>query len=169
MLPKMTSQILRRQRPVHREIIPGLSTQLKWKRRTIAIGITTYYGYKNFRVELDCLGAWTYHPLIDSKCKPAFTDPPTVWRVTHNTSGKVIASARDAHQARKVVEFLASRWPRPIKLAQNRVVLDAMRQALEEARQNGELLFYGVWEEEAALIPYENSDLEKQLISALLA
>ena len=72
-------------------------------------------------------------------------------------------------EARKIVEFLAARWPRPVKLKEDKDTLQAMRIALEQAREAGELLFWGGTEEVSVLKKFEDRNLEKQLIEALCA
>ena|ERR1017187_1246166 len=138
---------------------------MEWKPRKFAIKVR---GPKNFWVTLDCLGHWTCHPEIKCAPKPVIPEDSKTWVVTHVITGLRLVGTREALQARKVVEFLAQRWPRPPKLADNRELLKVMWQEMAESRERGELLFYGTWETEDALLPFEARRLESELIAALL-
>ena len=143
--------------------------QLLWKHKRFPIPI--YDGYwRNFWVQLECLGAWTCHPAIKTKSsKSAFEKNTETWVVTHVTTGKALVKSRTEVQARRIVEFLAARWPKPVKLVEDKETLEAMRLALEQAREAGELLFWGGREEVSVLKKFEDRELEKQLIEALCA
>ena len=141
--------------------------QLLWKCRRFLIAIDDSYG-RDFWVQLECLGAWTCHPEIEIKpSKIAFKMNTGTWVVTHVTTGRALVRSRTEIQARRIVEFLAARWPRPVKLKEDKDTLKAMRLALEQAREADELLFWSSGEDVSVLNKFEDRDLEKQLIEAL--
>jgi len=120
---------------------------------------------------LECLGDWTFHAELEFTFDTErLSRDPKFWEVVHAPTGRIVARARDAESAKRVVEFLATRWPSyPQSDPQTGPLIC---DALKAARESGQLFFYfPKIEEEADLLRFEarveECDLAEQLIAAL--
>ena len=141
-------QIARRGRPV------------QWRTKLVELATCDF-----LRLRLECLGDWTYHGQLEGARVPSC---PKFWNIVHAPTGKVAVKVRNVAQARKVVEFLAARWPRYAPGEDGHPEIKAIGAALNEAREQEKVVFFfPQGETESDLRKYEDRDLAAELIAAL--
>ena len=119
------------------------------------------------KLELPCLGGWTYHQSF--KGEPFFQRfDSSTWTVTHLATSRSIASCISKSDALKCVAYLAKNWPWQHRdLQQNRSLVQSILCELKAARERGELLFYLGSEDRQTLERIQEDQWERELITAL--
>lgn len=85
--------------------------QRQWKFRKVGLAVPGFYGPKKLWLQLDCLGAWTCHGQLTTKGPISrgydleLPDQPTLWQVTHVSTGLGLCVTLGQDHARQLVEF----------------------------------------------------------------
>lgn len=121
------------------------------------------------KLELHCLGGWTYH-----KCflgDPFFKRlDSSTWSVTHVATSRCVLRCISETDARSCVQYLARHWPWQHRdLPQNRAKIQEIRVGFLAARERGEILFYHGAEDRRVLERIQEDRWERKLVAALSA
>ena len=119
------------------------------------------------KLELPCLGGWTYHQCF--KGDPFFHRfDSSTWSVTHVATSRSVAYCISQSDAVRCVTYLARNWPWQHRdLPQNKAQTQTILLELKSARERGELLFYLGSEDRQTLERIQEDQWERELIAAL--
>lgn len=124
-------------------------------------------GHCMTKLELPCLGGWTYHLCF-------LGDPffhrfdPCAWSVTHLATSRSVVRCISQNDAVKCVGYLAQNWPWQHRdLLQNKAQTQSILLELTAARQRGELFFYFGDEEPEVVKRFQEDQWERELVAAL--
>lgn len=119
------------------------------------------------KLELPCLGGWTYHQCF--KGDPFFHRfDSSTWSVTHLATSLSVVRCISRSDAVMCVTYLAQNWPWQHRdLPKNKAQAQNILLELTAARERGQLLFYFGDEKPEVVQRFQEDQWERELVAAL--